>query len=98
MRDRHQGFLAVLPDDEARWRPVCELNVIEQVRNVAPTTVVGDDRNRQQSQLLHGWIHGLADGRLQDLQAPVKEGAEPEAAVAQAAAVRARHGATRGTT
>ena len=92
--DRHQELLAALPDDEARWRALCELNVIEQVRNIARATLVGDAWNRGQSLMLHGWIYGLADGRLQDLHASVKEGAQLEAAVAQAvAAARARHGA-----
>jgi len=94
VRDRHQELLAALSDDEARWRALCELNVIEQVRNVARTTLVGDAWNRGQPLMLHGWIYGLADGRLQDLQASVKDGAELEAAIAQAvAAARTRHGA-----
>jgi len=93
VRDRHQELLAALPDDEARWRALCEVNVVEQVRNVARTTLVGDAWRRGQSLMLHGWIYGLADGRLQDLGASVKEGSELEAAVDQAvAAARARHG------
>ena len=94
VRDRHQEFLAGLPDDEARWRALCELNVIEQVRNVARTTLVGDAWNRGQSLMLHGWIYGLADGRLHDLQASMREGAELKAAVTQAVAgAQARQGA-----
>jgi len=87
VRDRHQDFLAALPDDEARWRALCELNVIEQVRNVARTTLVGDAWSRGQSLVLHGWIYGLADGRLQDLQASVRDGAELENAIAEAVAL-----------
>ena len=67
VRDRHEDFLADLPDDDARWRALCELNVVQQVRNVARTTLVGDAWNRGQPLTLHGWIYGLGDGLLQDL-------------------------------
>lgn len=93
VRDRHQEFLDALPDDEARWQALCELNVVEQVRNIARTTLVRDAWKRRASLTLHGWIYGLADGRLHDLRASVAEGSELHATFTQAvAAVRARHG------
>ncbi|MCB1777954.1 MAG: carbonate dehydratase [Candidatus Competibacteraceae bacterium] len=76
VRDRHTELLAALPDNDTRWRALCELNVIEQVRNVARTTLVGDAWKRGQSLMLHGWIYGLADGRLQDLQVSIQSSAE----------------------
>jgi len=92
VRDRHEALLGSLPDDEARWRALCELNVIEQVRNVARTTLVGDAWKRGQPLVLHGWIYGLADGRLQDLEATVCDGAELEKSIAAAvSAMRSRH-------
>ncbi len=92
VRDRHADFLANLPDPEARWCALCELNVIEQVRNVARTTLVGDAWRRGQPLMLHGWIYGLMDGRLQDLQASMKEGAELQSTIDLATAgVRSRH-------
>jgi carbonic anhydrase len=92
VRDRHAEFLATLPDIETRWRALCELNVIEQVRNVARTTLVGDAWRRGQPLMLHSWIYGLADGRLQDLQASMKDGTELGSAVNSAVAgVRARY-------
>jgi carbonic anhydrase len=92
VRDRHAEFLTALPDKEARWRALCELNVIEQVRNVARTTLVGDAWRRGQSLMLHSWIYGLSDGRLQDLQASMKDGAEMESVVNLAVAgVRSRY-------
>lgn len=91
-RDRHTELLAALPDLETRWRALCELNVIEQVRNVARTTLVRDAWKRGQPLMLHGWIYGLADGRLQDLQASMKDGAELESAINSAVAgVRSRY-------
>ena len=46
---------------------LCELNVAEQVRNVANTTVVRDAWARGQRLAVHGWIYDVADGLLKDL-------------------------------
>jgi carbonic anhydrase len=67
VRDRHEPLLAALPDDAARFDALCELNVVEQVRNVARTTLVADAWRRGQALTLHGWIYGLDNGRLKDL-------------------------------
>jgi len=92
VRDRHAPLLAGLPDAETRWRALCELNVIEQARNVARTTLVGDAWKRGQPLMLHGWIYGLADGHLQDLQTSIKDSAELDDAIALAiASVRSRY-------
>ena len=95
VRDRHMEFLAALPDDTARWCALCELNVIEQVRNVARTTLVGDAWQRGQPLMLHGWIYGLEDGRLQDLQSSLDNAGEGDTVVAQAVATtRSRYSAS----
>jgi carbonic anhydrase len=92
VRDRHQAFFSELTDDVARCRALCELNVIEQVRNVARTTLAGDAWRRGQPLMLHGWIYGLDDGRLNDLEASAGSGDESERSVAHALArVRARY-------
>jgi carbonic anhydrase len=64
---RHADELAALADHESRVDRLCELNVVEQVRNLARTTVVQDAWRRGQPLTLHGWIYGLEDGRLRDL-------------------------------
>ena len=46
---------------------LCELNVIEQTRHVAATTIVQDAWKRAQPLTLHGWVYGLRDGLLRDL-------------------------------
>ena len=46
---RHATFLSNVDDDHARFDRLCELNVIEQVRNVCQTTVVQDAWARGQS-------------------------------------------------
>lgn len=50
---------------------LCELNVIEQVVNVAQTTVVQDAWKRGQALTLHGWVYGVSDGLLKDLHMTV---------------------------
>ena len=54
-----------------RHARLCELNVIEQVANVCQTTVVRDAWSRGQTLSVHGWIYGLHDGRMRDLQISV---------------------------
>ncbi|MDT4875707.1 Carbonic anhydrase 2 [compost metagenome] len=46
---------------------LCELNAIEQVMNVAQTTVVQDAWARGQSLTLHAWVYALSDGLLRDM-------------------------------
>ena len=68
VREKHACCLNTLPGDEQRSDRLCELNVIEQVGNVCQTTIVRDAWERGQSVTVHGWIYGLSDGLLRDLQ------------------------------
>lgn len=71
VRDRHAGLLGDLAEHH-RLDALCELNVIEQVMHVAETTVVQDAWQRGQPLTLHGWVYGLRDGLLQDLNMVVR--------------------------
>jgi carbonic anhydrase len=66
VRWKHRAALDAL-DDEARFRRLCELNVIEQVANVCETTIAIEAWGRAQPLSVHGWIYDLHDGRLCDL-------------------------------
>jgi len=68
--DRHREILDLLPA-HGRANALCELNVIEQVVNVAHSTVLQDAWARGQNVTLHGWVYGLQDGLLQDLHVTV---------------------------
>jgi carbonic anhydrase len=46
---------------------LCELNVIEQVVNLAQTTVVMDAWERGQTLAVHGWVYSLKNGLVNDL-------------------------------
>jgi carbonic anhydrase len=67
VKERFEEELAAIPDEAARVDRLCELNVVEQVINVSQTTVVAEAWRRGQPLDVHGWIYGLADGRLHDL-------------------------------
>ncbi|MBK6431271.1 MAG: carbonate dehydratase [Anaerolineae bacterium] len=56
---------------EERINRLCELNVIEQVMNVANTTIVQEAWQRNQMVTIHGWIYAISDGFLKDLDACV---------------------------
>jgi carbonic anhydrase len=70
VRDRHRDLLAQIPE-HARYDALVELNVIEQVINVAQSTVLQDAWARAQSVTLHGWVYGVHDGLLHDLHMTV---------------------------
>jgi carbonic anhydrase len=63
----HEEQLAKISDESERVDRLCELNVVEQVRNVARTTIVQSAWQRGQELVVHGWIYGLQDGLLRDL-------------------------------
>jgi carbonic anhydrase len=71
VRDRHRALLDAIPE-HARHDALVELNVIEQVVNVAQSTVLLDAWGRGQPVTLHGWVYGVHDGLLKDLQMTVE--------------------------
>ena len=80
----HASLLARVDDGHARLDRLCELNVIEQVRNVCATTIVQRAWERGQPLAVHGWLYSIADGLLQDARMVVA-GAAQMPAVYQAA-------------
>ena len=91
VRDKHRELLAALAPE---WRhdALCELNAIEQVMNIAQTTVLQDAWTRGETVTLHGWCYGLKDGLINNLHMSIdsNEGldAKYRAAVAGVAAAR----------
>ena len=53
--------------EAARANILCELNAVEQVLNVAQSTVLQDAWARDQEVTLHACVYGLHDGLLKDL-------------------------------
>jgi carbonic anhydrase len=89
VRDRHHAMLESLPE-EVRADALVELNVAEQVVNVAVSTVMVDAWGRGQKVRIHGWAFGVHDGLLQDLQMSV-DGSKPLDAIYKAAVQRIRY-------
>ena len=54
-----------------RAERLCELNVIEQVANVCQTSIARDAWERGQELAVHGWVYGIDDGLLKDLDVTV---------------------------
>ncbi len=75
----HQKELRAIPEDNARVDRLCELNVIEQVRNIGRTTIVQDAWRSGHPLQLHGWVYGLKDGIVRDLGVTVRAIADIEA-------------------
>ena len=68
VRHKHERKLeCVSAEGAARCDRLCELNVVEQARNVSRTTIVRDAWARGQELAVHGWVYGLKDGLLRDL-------------------------------
>ena len=67
VQERHAAAITATGPDGAVDR-LCELNVIEQARNVCQTTIVRDAWIRGQAISIHSWISSLRDGLLRDLE------------------------------
>lgn len=63
----HRRELAAIEDVHRREQRLCELNVIEQVRNIAYTDVTQRAWVAGYELSIHGWIYGTGDGLLKDL-------------------------------
>ncbi|HXG93467.1 MAG TPA: carbonate dehydratase [Blastocatellia bacterium] len=73
--EKHNARLAAA-DDSERLNLLCRLNVIEQVANVSQTTIVQSAWERGQELSIHGWIYGLSDGLVRDLNVCISGASE----------------------
>ena len=63
----HQAELDALDSDEERARRLVELNVIEQIYNLAHTSIIQSAWKNDTRPTLHGWVYGLSDGIINEL-------------------------------
>jgi carbonic anhydrase len=75
VRLRHRQRLNHL-DQEELEDALCEMNVLEQVGNVALSNVLQDAWARKQKIQVHGLIYGLSDGLLKDLHVSMSHSGE----------------------
>ena len=67
VRQKHEPQIQAASNQTDATDRLCEFNVIEQVANVCQTTIARDAWQRGQELTVHGWIYGLQDGLLRDL-------------------------------
>ncbi len=70
----YESTLSEIEDEAEKLDKLCELNVVEQVLNVAKTTIVQDAWERGQQLRVHGWIYDLKDGIITDLDVHLENG------------------------
>jgi carbonic anhydrase len=66
----HAGELAGCATDDARWKRLCEINVVEQVQRLQSSDVLAQARLRGVAVNVYGMIYSLRDGLLRQLVAP----------------------------
>ncbi len=73
----HQAELENLPPGQMADRMI-EFNIIEQVNNLAHTSMIQTSWKQRKGPTLHGWVYGLENGLIQELitldyNAPIEE-------------------------
>ncbi|OQA07309.1 MAG: Carbonic anhydrase 2 [Bacteroidetes bacterium ADurb.Bin397] len=58
----HREEVDALPTEDERINKMIELNVREQVMNLAKTSIIQKAWKYEQRPQLHGWVYGLSDG------------------------------------
>ncbi|KPK01439.1 MAG: carbonate dehydratase [Nitrospira bacterium SG8_35_4] len=67
IHQKHQAEINALQKYKDKINLLCELNIIEQVKNVSQTTLVQRAWKNGQDLTVHGWIYNIEDGILKDL-------------------------------
>lgn len=63
----HKEYLDSIPNETARFNAFVEVNVKEQVFDLARTSIVQSAWKNGQDLTLHGWVYGLNSGIVTDL-------------------------------
>jgi carbonic anhydrase len=64
----HQTELDGIQDDDARYRRLVELNVIEQVNNVSDTSIIQRAWKEDHRPAIHGWLYDVSSGKILELK------------------------------
>jgi carbonic anhydrase len=62
-----------LQSEEEKVDLLCELNVVRQVYNLCHTSIVQDAWANGQKLAVHGWVYGLKDGKVNNLNVTINE-------------------------
>jgi carbonic anhydrase len=74
----HHQELNLIMDEKERFNRFVELNVIEQVHDLAKTSIVQNAWKSKQSLSLHGWVYGVGSGVIKDLEVNINSGIDLE--------------------
>jgi carbonic anhydrase len=69
----HADELNVIRDEKERFDRFVELNVTEQVMDLAKTSIVQEAWEKGQDLHLHGWVYDVADGLIKDLAITIRD-------------------------
>ncbi|REL30132.1 carbonate dehydratase [Thalassotalea euphylliae] len=67
----HKDKVDAVTDQNKKFNLMCELNVIEQVANVANSSIVKKAWSNGQELTVHGFVYNLKDGILKDMEVSV---------------------------
>jgi len=67
----HRAELDACADETCRLDRLCELNVIQQVRNVSVNPITEAAWRQGQELTIHGWVYSIADGLVTDQEVSV---------------------------
>ena len=68
----HQEELDAISNEQERFDRFVELNVFEQVYDLAKTSIIQNAWSSDQAVHVHGWVYNIADGFIRDLDITLK--------------------------
>lgn len=72
----HRKELDGIDDMKERTNRFVELNVIEQVQDLAKTSIIQDAWKKGEKPHVHGWVYDIKNGLIQDLEVTMRSNAE----------------------
>lgn len=69
----HQDELNAIENETERFNRFVELNVVEQVLDLAKTSIVQTAWEGGQQVHVHGWVYGIHDGIIKDLDMTIRD-------------------------
>lgn len=66
-KEEHINELSEIKDSHKRLERLVELNVIEQVKNLAKTKIIRETWKNEQRPVIHGWVYGLNNGIIKPI-------------------------------
>ncbi len=69
----HKDELNAISNEQERFDRFVELNVFEQVQDLAKTSIIQNAWERKQEIHLHGWVYGINNGIIKDLDITLRD-------------------------